>query len=86
VLMNELAAINGLQVFPSEANFVLVRTPAGMARNWFEELKNKKILIKCLDGGHDLLKDCLRITVSTSEQNSQLMSALKDISASGSVH
>jgi len=86
VLMQELASINGLQVFPSEANFVLVRAPQGMARNWFEELKNKKILIKCLDGGHSLLKDCLRITVGTSEQNELLVSALNEISTSGPVH
>jgi histidinol-phosphate aminotransferase len=86
VLMNDLAAIKGLQVFPSEANFVLVRTPQGMARNWFDALKSKNILIKCLDGGHGLLKDCLRITVGTSEQNNLLVSALSEIANSGSVH
>ncbi len=86
LLSKDLASINGLQVFPSEANFVLVRTPTGMARNWFEELKSKNILIKCLDGGHELLNDCLRITVGTTDQNEQLVSALAEISASGSVH
>ena len=86
VLMKDLASIEGLEVFPSEANFVLVRTPDGMARNWFEELKNRKILIKCLDGGHPLLKNCLRITVGATDQNEQLVNALKDITQSGSVH
>ncbi len=86
LLSKDLASINGLQVFPSEANFVLVRTPTGMARNWFEELKSKNILIKCLDGGHELLNDCLRITVGTTDQNEQLVSALAEIAVSGSVH
>lgn len=86
VLMKDLASIDGVEVFPSEANFVLVRTPEGMAKNWFEELKQRKILIKCLDGGHSLLKDCLRITVGATDQNEQVVDALKEIAQSGSVH
>jgi histidinol-phosphate aminotransferase len=85
VLTSDLAKLPGLTIYPSEANFVLVRTPDGMARNWFEELKQKGILIKCLDGGHPLLKNCLRITVGTTSQNDRLISALSQISASGSV-
>lgn len=85
VLMKELSDIAGLEVFPSEANFVLVRTPEGMARNWFEALKEKGILIKCLDGSHPLLNHCLRITVGTTDQNERLVSALKEIAVSGSV-
>ncbi len=79
VLMNDLEAINGFKVFPSEANFVLVRTATGMARSYFNALKEKNILIKCLDGSHHLLKDCLRITVGTTEQNQMLIDALSDI-------
>ena len=86
MLQKDLASLPGVTVFPSEANFVLVRTPAGQARNWFEGLKQRKILIKCLDGGHPLLKDCLRITVGTTEQNSALMHALREIAQSGAVH
>ncbi|WP_396587385.1 histidinol-phosphate transaminase [Bermanella sp. R86510] len=86
VLMKDLAALSGVQVFPSEANFVLLRVPEGMARNWFEGLKEHNILIKCLDGGHPLLKDCLRITVGTTEQNDQLIAALNSIAQSGAVH
>lgn len=85
LLMKDLSGIQGLEVFPSEANFVLVRTPEGMARNWFEELKQRNILIKCLDGGHELLKNCLRITVGSTDQNETLVAALEEISASGSV-
>jgi histidinol-phosphate aminotransferase len=85
LLMKDLSEIQGLEVFPSEANFVLVRAPEGMARNWFEELKQRNILIKCLDDGHELLRNCLRITVGSTDQNETLISALEEISASGSM-
>jgi len=79
LLMKDLAAIDGVTVFPSEANFVLIRTPNGLARTWFEALKEKGILIKCLDGGHPLLNHCLRITVGTTEQNERLVAVLNEI-------
>jgi len=85
VLMEDLAKLSGVTVYPSEANFVLIRTPDGMARNWFEELKERGILIKCLDGGHPLLENCLRITVGTTSQNERLIAALSDIAHSGTV-
>jgi len=86
LLMKDLASIDGVEVFPSEAIFVLVRVPEGQARNWFERLKEAGILIKCLDGGHPLLDHCLRITVGTTDQNTKLVEALSSIAASGSVH
>jgi len=85
VLSSDLSMLPGVTVFPSEANFVLIKTPDGMARNWFEELKEKGILIKCLDGGHPLLKNCLRLTVGTTSQNDRLIAALNEIAHSGSV-
>ncbi|CBL44227.1 Histidinol-phosphate aminotransferase [gamma proteobacterium HdN1] len=65
------------RVWPSEANFVLVRAPAGEARAVFEALKKSGVLIKCLDGAHPLLKDCLRITVGTPQENQQMLAALE---------
>ena len=86
LLMQDLAGINGLTTYASEANFVLVRTQAGMARHIFDSLKEKNILIKCLDGAHPLLKDCLRLTVGSADQNEQLVNALNEICVSASVH
>ncbi len=83
ILMKGLSNLDGFQVFPSEANFVLVRTKNDLARKYFEALKAKNILIKCLDGGHALLKDCLRITVGTTDQNEALVNALTEIAQSG---
>ncbi len=66
-----------LDVFPSEANFVLVRCPDNNARALFEHLKQHKILIKCLDGAHPLLQQCLRITVGKPLENRALIEALQ---------
>jgi len=78
-LMQALAALPGWTVFPSEANFILTRLPAGQARLVFEALKQEGVLIKCLDGAHPLLQDCLRITVGAPEENARLLAALRDI-------
>jgi histidinol-phosphate aminotransferase len=77
-LISELRGIEGLQVWPSEANFVLVRTPAGRARAVFEHLKQQNILVKCLDGAHVQLADCLRLTVGEPVDSDQLLAALRE--------
>jgi histidinol-phosphate aminotransferase len=78
-LTQALQAISGLDVFPSEANFVLVRTVSADARRVRDGLAQRGILIKCLDGSHPLLRDCLRITVGTPEENSRCVAALREI-------
>jgi len=71
-----LVDMAGLTVFPSEANFVLVRVPAGRAGELFEGLKAAGVLVKKLDGAHPLLADTLRLTVGTPEENAALLAAL----------
>ncbi len=65
-----------LHPFPSDANFILVRTQPGQAGAIFHGLRENGILIKHLDGAHPLLADCLRITVGTAAENSTLLDAL----------
>ena len=71
----------GFEAFPSEANFILARCGAANAKDIFEALKQKKILIKCLDGGHPLLTNCLRFTVGAPDENAALIAALREILA-----
>lgn len=77
LLSANLKACAGVTVFESEANFILVRTQHN-AREIFEKLKSQGVLIKCLSGGHPLLDNCLRITVSTAEENQQFLAAFKN--------
>ncbi|MCH8552260.1 MAG: histidinol-phosphate transaminase [Natronospirillum sp.] len=65
------------RIWPSEANFILVRTPEGQARRWLDKCREQGVLIKCLDGSHPLLQDCLRLTVGTREENDALIAALR---------
>lgn len=76
-LYNEMGALPGTRVFPSQANFLLFRVPAGRAVAVFEELRRQRILIKCFHGGPPALADCLRVTVGTSHENNLFLSALR---------
>ena len=73
-----LAAIDGVTPFPSEANFILLRVPAGRARAIFEGLRARGVLVKSLDGAHPLLADCLRVTVGTPDENAAFVAALRE--------
>ena len=71
----------GFNVWPSEANFVVIKCSIDQARSIFEALKLRHILIKCLDGSHPRLKDTLRITVGSSEELDTLLSAIDQLVA-----
>jgi len=74
-----LAAIDGVTPYPSEANFILLRVPAGRARAIFEGLRARGVLVKSLDGAHPLLADCLRVTVGTPDENAAFVAALREV-------
>jgi histidinol-phosphate aminotransferase len=77
LLRDALAAIPGVGVFPSAANFVLVRVPDAPAT--FEALRQRGILVRNLHGSHPLLAHCLRLTVGTADENAKLLGALASI-------
>ena len=78
-MMRELTALPALEVFPSQANFILVRLLRGSAGELFDRLKEEGILVKLLHGSHPLVENCLRLTVGTPEENRRLSRALKKI-------
>jgi histidinol-phosphate aminotransferase len=69
-----LAALRRVTVFPSQANFVLVRVPD--ANHWFATLRDAGILVKNVAATHPLLANCLRITIGTPAENDALLEAL----------
>ena len=79
-LTQAFAALPGVTAYPSQANFVLIRTPSQQAHIWFQHLQHHGILIKPLQGTHPALHDCLRITVGTPEENDAVLQALQSIS------
>ncbi len=80
-LFAALQDIPGVQPHPSRANFILFRLSAGGADEVFEALREAGILIKNLHGAGGLLRDCLRVTVGTQEENAAFVRALKTIMA-----
>jgi histidinol-phosphate aminotransferase len=75
-LFRELEAIDGVQPFPSEANFILARVHD--ASHVFEGLKERGVLIRTLHGAHALLDQCVRFTVGTPEENDAAIRALRE--------
>ena len=78
-LLSNLKKLPGLTVYPSEANFILFRTPPGQAAVIFEGLKTAGILIKKLDGSTPSLQDCLRVTVGKPDENAAFIVALESL-------
>jgi histidinol-phosphate aminotransferase len=68
-----LAALKGVTVFPSEANFFLMRVPD--AAQAYEVLKQQNVLVKNLHPG---IANCLRVTVGTPDENRILLAALRE--------
>ena len=69
-----LAAIPGMTVYPSAANFLLLRLPD--ADGVFARLLERKVLVKNVGKMHASLQNCLRVTVSTPEENTIFLDAL----------
>ena len=82
-LSQRLAAFKDVTVYPSQANMMLLRLPGDddAATRVFTALKSKNILVKNVSKMHPVLHHCLRITVGTSAENDQLLSALQEVLA-----
>ena len=68
-----LKALKGVTVFPSEANFFLIRVPD--ADGAYAALKQQNVLVRNLNPG---IRNCLRVTVGTPDENRILVTALRE--------
>ena len=74
-----LRAIDGIEPFESDANFILFRVAGAgptAATTVFEALKRRRVLVKDLSRSHPLCTNALRVTVSTPEENAVFLEAL----------
>lgn len=74
-LFERLSRLEGLKVYPSEANFLLVKFIDPPAERVYEYLLNQGIVVRNLST-MALTKGCLRITIGTKKQNELLFNAL----------
>lgn len=75
-LLLAMQGIDELQVFPSEANFLLFKMRQSSADKVFASLLEQKVMIKNV-ANNNLLKNCLRVTVGTESENEIFINALK---------
>ena len=75
-LVQSMNAIAGLEVFPSQANFILFRVLNRSADDVFDRIKQSGVLIKNMKAEAGPLKNCLRVTVGTPDENAAFISAL----------
>lgn len=76
-LLDAMRTIAGIDVFDSRANFILFRSRDIAAAQLFDSIKSQGVLIKNMDPQGGLLQQCLRVTVSTEQENQAFLVALR---------
>lgn len=77
-VFEQLNELDGIRAYPSSANFILFKTQKNQADSIYAAIKQQGVLIKNLNPQNGLLKDCLRVTIGTPEENSAFLTALKN--------
>ena len=77
VLVKNMKEIDKIRVFESKTNFVLFKILSGSADDIFESLLSDKILIKNMTNATGL-KNCLRVTVGSENENKLFIQSLKN--------
>ncbi|HEY2381462.1 MAG TPA: histidinol-phosphate transaminase [Terriglobia bacterium] len=76
-VFSELQKRPEIRAFPSQANFILIRT-AKSARELFDALYSHGVLIRDVSA-YPLLERCLRISIGTPEENNRCLAALDQV-------
>ena len=75
-LYRRLACLDGVHVYPSKTNFLLLRVYD--ADKVYRKLLKDGILVRNFSG-NSRLKDCLRVTVGTAENNDIFLQKLEQV-------
>ncbi len=76
-LFQELGKIKWLKLFPSQANFILCQVLKGEAKELWQKLQEKGILVRYFD--QPRLQNYIRISVGKPEHTDALIKALREI-------
>ncbi|HLA48597.1 MAG: histidinol-phosphate transaminase [Nitrospinae bacterium RIFCSPLOWO2_12_39_16] len=76
-LMEGFKEIKGIEPYPSETNFILFKIDRD-SKEVFDRLSDNGILVRNF-GNDDYLKNCLRVTIGTSEENDEFLDEIKKI-------
>ena len=69
----------GFEVLPSQTNFILARPPLFAAKEWLEQLRARKVLVRWF--GAPEIRDYLRITIGTPAEAAAFVRAARKILA-----
>lgn len=75
-VFGEMSKIEGIEAFPTHANFILFRTEKPAADVW-QGLLDRGILIRNCSN-QPLLENCLRVNIGTPEENEAFLNALRE--------
>ncbi len=78
-MLAQLSTIEAIDVFPSQANFILFALKDKDAGEVFSSLKLQGILIKNMGAMPGLPTNCLRVTVGTEVENAEFIKQLSSI-------
>ena len=69
-----------VKAWDSDANMVLIRIlgEGERAQKVFDGMRARGVLVKNVSKMHPLLAQCLRLTVGTNDENTQLLKALRE--------
>lgn len=76
-LLSGLTALDGVEAFPSDANFVMFRTALPAPELW-EALLDRGVLVRDVSSGPGL-QGCLRVTAGTPEEVDSFLRALSNV-------
>jgi histidinol-phosphate aminotransferase len=75
-MFEQLKTLEGVEVFPSQTNFILIRYEKATALN--EYLENLDIGVRYFSPNATELKNCLRISMGTRMENDEVFAAIKN--------
>ncbi|HEY7035179.1 MAG TPA: histidinol-phosphate transaminase [Thermomicrobiales bacterium] len=82
-LADNLRELPGVRPLPSATNFLLVRLPVDDAAPVVRELARRGILVRHFGRPELGIRDCLRVTIGTTEENELFLAELADILREG---
>jgi histidinol-phosphate aminotransferase len=78
-LMDELSKLSSITAYPSNSNFILFKD-SNDGVQIFNKLKENGTLLRNL-GSHPRLKNCLRVTIGTKQENDQFLNQLRKVAS-----
>ncbi|MDH3514279.1 MAG: histidinol-phosphate transaminase [Gammaproteobacteria bacterium] len=78
-LFQALSGMKGTKPWPSRTNFILFRVEKANPDTVFEGLRSRGVLIKNMHAAGGILRNCLRVTVGTPEENASFLEALEAV-------